>query len=98
MKKKSLTNKSGHVRTLTRKDIRNMRSPAEVLPPELFAVLPKRKVGQRGIQKNPTKISVTVRYSPEIIQYFKKTGEGWQTRINDVLKQWIKRHPHRSHK
>lgn len=98
MKKKSLTNKTGQVRTLTRKDIRGMRSASETLPPELLSVLPKRKIGQRGVQKTPTKVSVTVRYSTEVIAYFKETGVGWQTRINDILKQWIKRHPHHLHK
>jgi hypothetical protein len=47
MTKKSLTNKSGQVRELTRKDIRDMQSASKVLPAELLDVLPKRKVGQR---------------------------------------------------
>lgn len=94
MKKKPLTNKAGHVRELTRKDIRDMRSAGEVLPTDLLDVLPKRKVGQRGQQKKPTKISVTLRYSPEVVNYFKATGEGWQIRMDEALKEWIKKHPH----
>lgn len=96
MKKKSLTNKAGQVRELTRKDIRGMRSAREVLPGDLLEVLPKRKVGQRGRQKTPTKISVTLRYSPEVVNYFKETGEGWQIRMDEALKEWIKKHPHRA--
>ncbi len=62
------------------KDIRNMRSALEILPADLLKVLPKRKVGQRGRQKAPIKISITLRYSPEVIKYFKETGHGWQSR------------------
>ncbi len=92
MRKKTLTNKSGQVRELTGKDIRAMKSASEVLPKKLLNVLPKRKRGERGSQKEPKKISVTLRYSPEVVSYFKSTGQGWQTRMDDVLKVWIKKH------
>lgn len=92
--KKPLTSKSGRVRELTQKDIRGMHSASEVLPSKLVAILPKRKVGQRGAQKNPVKIPVTVRYSPEVVIYFKETGKGWQARVDKILKEWIKKHPH----
>ena len=95
MKKKSLINEDGQVRELTSDDIHDMRSAAEVLPADLLAILPKRKVGQRGQQKMPTKVAVTLRYSPEVVEYFKETGEGWQTRMDNVLREWIKKHPHR---
>jgi len=94
MKKKSLTSKAGQVRELTRKNIRAMRPASEVLPVDLLDVLPKRKVGQRGRQKRATKISVTLRYSSEVVNYFKATGEGWQIRMDEALKDWIKKHPH----
>lgn len=94
MKKKALTTESGEVRELTRENIREMRPAQEVLPSDLLNVLPKRKVGQRGLQKRPTKISVTLRYSPEVVSYFKETGEGWQIRMDEALKEWIRKHPH----
>lgn len=93
MNKRPLTNKSGEVRELTREDIRQMRPANEVLPAELVAILPKRHVGQRGRQKKPTKISVTVRYSPEVVQYFKGMGKAWQSSMDNALKDWIKTHP-----
>ena len=92
MKKKSLTNKSGEIRELTQTDIRAMQSADKVLPPNLLAILPKRKVGQRGPQKQPTKVPVTLRYSTEVIDFFKATGQGWQTRMDEALKDWIKDH------
>ena len=51
-----------------------------------------RLPGQRGPQKLPTKVAVTVRYSAEVVEYFKSTGEGWQTRMNEALQQYVKRH------
>jgi uncharacterized protein (DUF4415 family) len=51
-----------------------------------------RLPGQRGPQKQPTKVAVTVRYSPEVVEFFKATGEGWQTRMNDALKAYVKDH------
>ena len=44
-------------------------------------------------KKTPTKIALTVRYSPEVIAYFKTTGIGWQKRMDEALKNWIKKHP-----
>lgn len=93
LKTKPLTNKAGKVRELTRSDIRSMRSAADVLPDDLLKVLPKRKVGERGRQQTPTKILVTLRYSPEVVNFFKRTGKGWQTRMDNALKEWIKKHP-----
>ena len=39
-----------------------------------------------------TKISTTVRFDPDILDYFKSTGAGWQSRMNDALKQWVHEH------
>lgn len=96
MKKKSLINSSGEVRELTRKEIRAMQTASAILPTKLVDVLPRRKRGQRGLQKHPKKISVTLRYSSEVVDYFKATGKGWQVLMDDVLKKWIKKHPQRS--
>jgi BrnA antitoxin of type II toxin-antitoxin system len=53
------------------------------------ALAERRKAGQRGPQIAPTKKLVSIRYSPEVIDYFKATGAGWQTRMDDALKQWV---------
>lgn len=53
------------------------------------ALAAKRKQGQRGPQRSPTKQSVSVRYSPEVLAYFKSTGTGWQTRMNEALREWV---------
>ena len=38
------------------------------------------------------KESTTIRLSPEVMAAFKATGKGWQTRINEALKEWLKAH------
>jgi uncharacterized protein (DUF4415 family) len=53
------------------------------------ALAEKRKPGQRGPQVAPTKQLVSVRYSPEVLAYFKASGAGWQSRMDDALKQWV---------
>ena len=86
MKRKPLTDESGEVRELTREDFRAMRPAAEVLPPELVAILPTRRPGQRGPQRTPVKRQVSLRLDENIIARYKATGPGWQTRINEDLK------------
>ena len=39
-----------------------------------------------------SKIQVTLRLDVEVIQKFKASGDGWQTRINDALKSWVQSH------
>jgi uncharacterized protein (DUF4415 family) len=39
-----------------------------------------------------TKEQVTLRLDTEILEQFKATGSGWQTRINDALRDWAKHH------
>jgi uncharacterized protein (DUF4415 family) len=47
--------------------------------------------GKRGPQKAPTKTLVSLRLSPEVIDHFKATGPGWQTRIDTTLLASIKK-------
>ena len=42
-----------------------------------------------------TKERVTIRLSPEVVNAFRATGKGWQTRIDAALKEWLREH-HRS--
>lgn len=54
--------------------------------------LAQKRQGQRGPQLTPTKLPITVRYNPEVVAYFKATGAGWQTRMNDALCDWVAKH------
>ena len=56
------------------------------------AIAQQRKQGERGPQVAPIKQLVSVRYSPEVLQYFKASGDGWQTRMNEALLEWVNKH------
>ena len=61
------------------------------VPSEDFKKL--KRLGARGRPKlESPKILVSIRYDAEVIDAFKATGDGWQTRINDALKDWLKDH------
>jgi uncharacterized protein (DUF4415 family) len=36
-----------------------------------------------------------VRYSPEVVEFFKATGEGWQARMDGVLREYVACHSRR---
>ena len=60
-------------------------------PKQLKAMVPLRSVRGRPKSENK-KLLVSVRYSPEVVAYFKSTGEGWQSRMDRVLRQYVTRH------
>ncbi len=43
----------------------------------------------RGAQKAPKKEQVAIRFSPEVLAYFRATGKGWHTRMDAALKEGI---------
>jgi uncharacterized protein (DUF4415 family) len=46
----------------------------------------------RGRPKSENKkLLVSVRYSPEVIAYFKSTGAGWQALMDSVLRKYVAR-------
>lgn len=38
------------------------------------------------------KVPVTIRYDQDVIDAFKATGDGWQTRMNSALREWLHEH------
>ena len=51
------------------------------------------KLIRRGRPKaERTKLAITIRYDADVIEAFKATGGGWQARMNDALKDWLKTH------
>jgi uncharacterized protein (DUF4415 family) len=43
----------------------------------------------RGPQKKPIKKQLTIRLNQEVVEYFKLQGKGWQTKINEVLADYV---------
>lgn len=51
------------------------------------------KLLRRGRPKaEVTKTPIKLRLDPDIIEAFKAGGRGWQTRMNDALRDWLKSH------
>ena len=67
---------------LTEADFREMRPAAEVLPPALYAALTRPRGRPKAAE---TKVPVKLRLDRRAVEAFKATGEGWQTRMNDIL-------------
>jgi uncharacterized protein (DUF4415 family) len=64
-------------------------------PKQLAAMVPMRALRGRPKSANAKQL-VSVRYSPEVLEYFKSTGEGWQSRMDGVLREYVTRHPRRT--
>jgi uncharacterized protein (DUF4415 family) len=83
-----LVDDDGEVRELTAEDFARFRPSAEF--PELASAF-ERARGQRGPQKSPVKERIGLRLDAEVVAHFRATGPGWQSRINDILAEHIKR-------
>jgi uncharacterized protein (DUF4415 family) len=60
-------------------------------PQQLKSMRPIQAV--RGRPKSERKkLLVSVRYSQEVVDFFKSTGEGWQSRMDGVLRQYVEQH------
>ena len=63
---------------------------------QLKAMVPLKSVRGRPKSENK-KLLVSVRYSPEVLTYFRSTGEGWQARMDGVLQEYVaKQSPRRA--
>jgi len=79
----------GEVGDLSEVDPSIFRPAQEVLPVDLQELLGIRR---RGPQKAPTKTLTTIRLSAEVLDYFKQSGSGWQSRVDGVLKDYVAKH------
>lgn len=60
-------------------------------PKQLEAMVPLKALRGRPKSENK-KLLVSIRYSPEVVAYFKSTGEGWQSLMDSVLREYVARH------
>jgi len=74
-----------------RKILRAARADPDAMPlsdEQLKAMVPLTSVRGRPKSENK-KLLVSVRYSPEVLTYFRSTGAGWQARMDGVLQEYI---------
>ena len=71
--------------------------PAQDVLPDLMgdaaarALLGKPRRG-RPLAAAPEE-HVNIRLDADIVQSFRRTGDGWQTRLNEALRDWLRSHP-----
>jgi len=84
--RKPLINEDGEVRELTAEDIALFK-PFSSLPQAEQRML--GKLGNRGPQKAPRKVPISIRLSPDVAEGLRATGDGWQGRADDALREWL---------
>lgn len=55
---------------------------------QLASMMPLRTLRGRPKSANP-KVLLSVRYSPEVVDYFKSLGDGWQSQMDGVLRAHV---------
>ena len=50
-----------------------------------------RRIGRPP--KDEPKVSTTIRFDADVLTALRATGKGWQTRVNDAMREWVKAHP-----
>jgi uncharacterized protein (DUF4415 family) len=68
---------------LTRADFRGFKPLRDAFPALAAYSRARARKGE------PTKQAVNIRLSPEVMDYFKSKGAGWQTRIDCALKAFV---------
>ncbi len=75
----------------TDEDFNRSQPASEVLPNLFGPQVAAEMLKPRGRPKaTMAKIHVNIRLDADIVESFKTTGAGWQTRINKALRDWLK--------
>lgn len=67
-----------------------VRGEGRVTTPEQIAARRGRPVGS---VKVAPKVATTIRFDPDVLEALKASGRGWQTRVNEAMREWLKTHP-----
>ena len=59
------------------------------ISPEQFA----RAVVSRGSKPSAAKVQLTIRIDRDVLEWYRKKGRGYQTRINKLLRAYMEAHP-----
>ncbi len=86
--KKSIIDETDYKRlaAMTDKDIDFSDNPE--VPAEMFA----RGIVRRGLKPIPRKKQLTLRVDSDVVDWYKNQGRGYQTRINSLLRAYMKEH------
>ena len=93
MKKDATLNKSltdwARVDALTDEEIDFSDSPE--ITPEMFA----KAVVRQGLKSKSKKMQLTLRVDSDVVTWFKEQGQGYQSRINALLRAYMEAHQRR---
>ena len=56
--------------------------------PEMFA----RALVRQGLKPTPRKAQLTLRLDSDVLEWFRKQGQGYQTKINTLLRAYMDAH------
>jgi uncharacterized protein (DUF4415 family) len=74
----------------TEEDFQQSRPAGELLPELVGPQAASEMLKSRGRPKAAvTKTHVNIRLDADVLEAFKATGRGWQTRINSALREWL---------
>jgi uncharacterized protein (DUF4415 family) len=71
----------------TEADFARARPASEVLPAEFLQAYRKTRGRPKGTTMPDTKQQITLRLDRDIVERFRATGPGWQSRINEALRK-----------
>ncbi len=89
--KKTITSKKSRTnwkRVDALKDADIDLSDVPEISPEMFA----RSIVRRGLKPATRKAQLTLRVDTEVLDWFRKQGQGYQTKINALLKAYMDAH------
>lgn len=90
MKKQTISKKSQtdwkRIDAMTDEDIDLEETPE--IPAEMFA----RSIVRRGLKPVSRKTQLTLRIDSDVLEFYKKQGAGYQTKINALLRAYMEAH------
>ncbi len=95
---RTIKTKSGQILILPTPEEDAQITAAALSDPDAYPLTDEEweKIKHKVIRGRPpaetTKELISIRLSPNVVEQFRASGSGWQTRIDAVLQHWLKRH------
>jgi uncharacterized protein (DUF4415 family) len=84
--RKPLIDEDGEVREVTAEEVALFKPFSSLPETEQKMLLNLRN---RGPQKTPRKVPISIRLSPDVADGLRATGNGWQVRADEALRSWL---------
>jgi uncharacterized protein (DUF4415 family) len=77
----------------THQALARARPAAQVLPELFGAQAAQAMLKPRGRPPaERVKERITIRFDADVLAALRATGQGWQTRVNDAMREWLRTH------